>query len=1129
MKTKNLKLTLGLCLASLGFIQAQNGLENIVVEKYYVSNAADAAASSGVLPVGSVTYRIYADMLPGYNFQLAFGNGNHTLDITSSTTFFNDENRGLTTGGNSVNNTKSGTVGLDSWFSVGGTALGKLGVLKSEDTDGSIYSASAILANNDPSTGIQIKTQDGMAPGAPGAVTFVGFDPAGGIFDATSQQGGTFSISNAGWSILGGSVGPTAANRVLIGQFTTNGVFGFHLNIQIGTPSGGTQTYVSSNPQGAEISIPSLSLVPNNPPTVALTAPANNANIITGDPVNITANATDADGSVTSVKFLVDGVVVGSDNSSPYAFIYTSIVGTHSITARAFDNSGDSTTSAARTIIVANNQAPTVSVNAAATAIVGDVVAVTATTADVDGTVTQVEFFVDNVSAGVDNASPFAMNWTAVVGTHTFKAIATDNKGATTTSANASISVANNIPPTVSITAPTNSSVYTAPAVVTINATSADVDGTVTQVEFFVNNVSVGVDASAPYTMNWTSVIGAASFTAKATDNKGAITTSAAVNLSIADPNALPYQVVTTTATCLPASVCLPVNAIDTVKNVIGYDMVMHYDKTKLTPTGVITMGTALITPSYVDVINSIDATNGLINISAFLNSSAPANATFHGVGQLFCVEFTKTVNFQSVDTAVVSISNLEESYIIGVSTKLVQAGKYITYKDVTFHGALKFWTNNSPIAYNAANPNDHLITNVYGNNNTCSAKGAVAVQPDVNGNFTYNINNGLNINIEKDILGTTDVQPVVNGFDALLARKVLLKDITFTPSVYQIIAMDVNEDGLVSAGDVSQINQRAVLMIPEFKQAWNYSVAGVSNGQASKDWIFVDSIQAATLAAYQISTTYPADNGVGFSKSRVPLVPFCLPVPVANFATCALITNETYKGILIGDVNGNFVTATPNSSFKQDNSDVVVFDMAKAIFKDGYMEVPVSVTTVNAVNALDFSMQFNENLTYSSVVDNSAALQTLSNLNTDDQTLRFTSNSLQNYNLSQSVVSVRFAVNEGHLVNQSDLSALKAYVNGDPAEVQVTSMKQSGVMENSNNQIIRVYPNPASNGLLNVLVSEKATVELLDMHGRLVVSQSVNANEKQEINIESLANGVYSVKIFNDGFVTTRKVVVNK
>jgi hypothetical protein len=1128
MKTKKISLALGLVMASFGLSQAQNGLENVVVEKYYVANAADAAASIGTLPVGSVTYRIYADMLPGYKFQMAFGNGTHTLDITSSTSFFNNEDRGGTTPGNTVTNTKANTVGLDSWFSVGGSAVGKMGVLKSEDADGSIFSTSSILANNDPSTGIQIKTQDGMVAGSPQAVTFVGFDPTGGIFDATSQAGNSFSMTNGAWSSLSGSTGPTAANRVLIGQFTTDGVFGFHLNIQIGTPSGGTEQYVSSNPQGAELSIASLTLAPNNPPTVSLTAPANNANIITGDPVNITATAADADGTVTMVKFLVDGVVVGSDNSSPYAASYTSVVGTHSITARAFDNSGDSTTSAARTIIVANNQAPTISINAAANAVVGDVVAVTATAADVDGTVTQVEFFVDNVSAGVDNASPFAMNWSAVVGTHTFKAIATDNKGATTTSANASITVANNIPPSVSLTAPASNGTFTAPAVVSITATSADADGTVTQVEFFVNNVSVGVDNSSPYAATWTSVIGSASFTAKATDNKGAITTSAAVVLTIADPNALPYQIVTTIATCLPSGFCLPVKAMDTVKNVLGYDIMMNYDKTKVTPTGVITMAGALINPSYVDVINSIDAAAGTISISAFLNSTAPANAFFNGVGELFCVEFTKTVNFQSVDTAVVSVSSLEESYIIGVSTKLVQAGKYITYKDNTFNGALKFWTNNSAINYNVANPNDHLITNIYGNNAANTAKSATAVQPDLTGKFVYNLQNGLYVDIEKDILSTTDVQAVVNGFDALLARKVLLKDPSFTPSIYQIIAMDVNEDGLVSAGDVSQINQRAVLMIPEFKQAWNYNNAGVSNGQASKDWIFVDSVRTTTNAAYAISATYPANDGVGFSKAKVPVVPFTLAIPVSNFGVCPLITNETYKGVLLGDVNGNFVTANPNISFKQDNTDVVTFDLSKAVIANGYIDVPVSVTSVNNVNALDFSMNFSENLNFSSVVVNASNVESLSYVNSDDQKLRFTSNSTDKYDVSNAVASVRFAVNEGQTISKSDLQAVAAYVNGDSAQVQVLGAA-AGVKENVSSQIINVYPNPANSGLLNVLVSEKATVQLFDATGRLILSTSVNANEKQSMNLDGLANGIYSVRISNDEFVSVRRVVISK
>ena len=100
-KLKN--LTVGLLLALLsGSAYAQNGLEGVVVEKYYVSNAADAAGSIGVLPVGSVTYRVYADLLPGYKFQAIYGVSTHTLKINTSTTFFNNEDRGATTA-NAIN------------------------------------------------------------------------------------------------------------------------------------------------------------------------------------------------------------------------------------------------------------------------------------------------------------------------------------------------------------------------------------------------------------------------------------------------------------------------------------------------------------------------------------------------------------------------------------------------------------------------------------------------------------------------------------------------------------------------------------------------------------------------------------------------------------------------------------------------------------------------------------------------------------------------------------------------------------------------------------------------------------------------------------------------------------------
>jgi len=1128
------KIIMGLGMLMLtAFAQGQNGLENIIVEKYYVSNAADATGSVGTLPAGSVTYRVYADLLPNYKFQALYGISTHTLTISTSTTFFNNEDRGATNpNGISVVNTRKNSVMIDSWFSVGATAAGKMGVLKTEDTDGSIGNADGMLLNADTSAGIPINgagSQDGMTAGTPEAVSFVGLTSELNVFDATSQQGSLFLTTNGSIASLNGSTGPTSTNRVLIGQFTTDGVFGFELNIQIGTPSGGTQNYVARNPVGAEISIPSLRLAPNQTPKVNITSPANGAQFVTGDIVNITATASDTDGTVSSVQFFVDGSSIGTDNVAPYTAAYTSAVGTHSLTAKATDNQGAVKTSTVVAIIVGNNTAPTVSVSAPSTAVVGDNVTISATAGDVDGTISSVEFFVNGGSIGTDNSAPYTMNWTAVLGVSSLTAKATDDRTAQTTSSPASITVAANIPPSVSITAPTTGSAFTAPQVVTITANANDPDGTVTQVEFFVNGGSIGIDNSAPYSVDWVSVIGSANLTAKATDDKSTITTSAGVLIDVADPNALPYKVVSTVATCLPNSFCIPVKAMDTVANVIGYDVVLNYDNAKVTPTGNVTVFNTLINPTWVDVVNSIDGANGLMNISIYFNSSAPGNANFYGIGNLFCVEFNKTAGFNSVDNTTIDVSSLQESYFVGVSAKLVQSGDYTTYRDTVFNGSLKFWSDNSPIKYNSANPNDYVATNIYGNNVTCNNQSATAVQPDLSGNFVYSLNNGLDINLEKDILSGTDVQPVVNGFDAFLVRKVLVNDASFIPSAYQMLAMDVNLDGAVSAGDVSQINQRAVLMIPEFKQAWNYNAQGVSDGRPSKDWKWIDSTSVSSDPSYVISGTYPGNDGIGFSKSRVPVIPFCLEVPVADFATCPLISSETYRGILVGDINGNYasVNGGPNS-FKQGGNDKVVFDVAHAVTFGNYIDVPVSIVSANPVNALDFAMITNENnIVYNSIIDNTTYLQSLANYNSGDNTLRFTSNSLQNYDLTKSQVSVRFSMNVAQ-VSVADFISTAAYLNGDKVNVEFLGAATGTTDISGNTNQINIYPNPAKD-VLNVTADENSYVQILDATGKQIFVQlNVYANQKQEIGIQNLANGVYIVKVYNENFVAIRRVVVS-
>ncbi|MFN0038569.1 MAG: PQQ-dependent sugar dehydrogenase [Burkholderiales bacterium] len=93
---------------------------------------------------------------------------------------------------------------------------------------------------------------------------------------------------------------------------------------------------------------------------------------------------------------------------------------------------------------------------------------------------------------------------------------------------------ASNEPPTVSLTAPATGPVGVA---MTLNATAADSDGTVTKVDFFDNSTLVGTDQTSPYTLSWTPATqGARNLTAVATDNDNATTTSNVVPVTITPP-----------------------------------------------------------------------------------------------------------------------------------------------------------------------------------------------------------------------------------------------------------------------------------------------------------------------------------------------------------------------------------------------------------------------------------------------------------------------------------------------------------------------------------------------------------------------------------------------------------------
>jgi hypothetical protein len=282
--------------------------------------------------------------------------------------------------------------------------------------------------------------------------------------------------------------------------------------------------------------------VPNSPPIVAITSPADGANFTAPANVTVTASASDPGGSVASVEFFSNGTSVGIRNAAPYTIALTGLAaGNYALTAKATDNLGASTLSAPVNITVGTpvNSPPIVAITAPAggasfNAPAG--VTVTASASDPGGSVASVEFFSNGTSVGIRTALPYSVALTGLAaGSYAFTAKATDNLGLSTLSAPVDITVVTpNSLPSVAITSPASGAVFTAPATIQVKAAASDSDGTIDHVDFLRNGVVAGTLTSAPYNFTLTGVpAGAHALSARAVDNRGGTTTSASVNVTV--------------------------------------------------------------------------------------------------------------------------------------------------------------------------------------------------------------------------------------------------------------------------------------------------------------------------------------------------------------------------------------------------------------------------------------------------------------------------------------------------------------------------------------------------------------------------------------------------------------------
>ncbi len=310
----------------------------------------------------------------------------------------------------------------------------------------------------------------------------------------------------------------------------------------------------------------------NTAPTVTLVAACGANPCVAPATVTLTATPADPDGSIAKIEFYRGATLVSTKVAAPWTFTDSALAaGTYSYTAKAFDNAATplSTTSTAQSVTVAT--APTVTLTAACTAPCNAPAAITLTATTTVGagrTVSKVEFYEGATLLATDTSSPYSSARTAVTGgSHSYTAKVYDNGTTPLTATSTVIAVAVNTAPTVSLAAVCSANPCNAPATVTLTATPADADGTISKVEFYRGATLLSTRTAAPWTYSDVALAaGSYSYTAKAFDNAATplSTTSTAQAITVVVPVTPPT--VTLTASCTapcnaPATVTLSATA----------------------------------------------------------------------------------------------------------------------------------------------------------------------------------------------------------------------------------------------------------------------------------------------------------------------------------------------------------------------------------------------------------------------------------------------------------------------------------------------------------------------------------------------------------------------------------------
>jgi hypothetical protein len=360
---------------------------------------------------------------------------------------------------------------------------------------------------------------------------------------------------------------------------------------------------------------------------------------------------------------------------------------------------------------------------------------------------------------------------------------------------------------------------------------------------------------------------------------------------------------------------------------------------------------------------------------------------------------------------------------------------------------------------------------------------------------------------------GPVDVLPVINGMDAYKTARVTTNDPGYIPEISSIIAMDVNRDRKITSGDISQIKQRAVLARNEFTQVDN---AGNLVSSPTKDWLFLGQDEMLSNPEFRSSSVWPFDDGLGYSKNRVPFVhqEFTIPFRYGpGNLNCPQISDKTYLAVMVGDADGSYKnyselgTGLKLTSLKDGVVKISLYKSATDI------KATVSFHSSVPVVAFDMSMVLDGTMLSYSLEADGMCFQ-------NGKKINCISYGLDSITEANNIITMQFGN-----VDFNDIQPQYALINGKPFEYEVDYIEAPASFHSNNISGVSFYPSPASDKVYVILENE-AEIFIYNISGQRVLRTRAY-NGSTTIDVQNLNPGIYQFVVIQGNNISTNSVVV--